>query len=174
MQGVAAAAAASMSPEDATNASATTAAMSAEGTSRRCGIATELLNPLNNKQPIKPPGHRITRQLVPSRQDLADQSHIMGPFNTGSTSHCRDSHEGLCKPLVHHGPKEAGDALLPRVRIRVCEVRHHKPEKNEEKAGQRGRASCRCTEWRHSYSCLPTVARGAASQHRTTITYDTG
>lgn len=67
-----------MSPEDATTASATTAAMSAEGTSRRCGIAAELLNPLNNKQPIKPPGHRITRQLVPSRQ-------------------------GLGRPVAHHG-----------------------------------------------------------------------
>lgn len=78
----------------------------------------------------QPPGNS-TRPAT----NLANDSHIMGPCNTGCTSHRNRSHEGPCKPLVHHGPKEAGDALLPCVRVRVCEVRHHKPGKREEQQG---------------------------------------
>lgn len=37
------------------------------------------------------------------------------------------SREGLGKPLVHHGPKESGDALLPGAGVGVGEVCHHEP-----------------------------------------------
>ena len=54
------------------------------------------------------------------------------------------SREGLCKPLVHHGPEEAGDALLPRVRISVSQVRHHEPEAAGKDKAERLKSQAGC------------------------------